>query len=75
MTCFSDGTLIFNYWWLRDSEAADRARERLKALVGGIGLPVNETGAAIRFEEWAPKEGAIVAALKELVSESRSVEL
>jgi hypothetical protein len=77
LTVYSDGELTLNFGWLNGSEAAERARERLRELVvHGVGLAVPDNYGnkhlAYAVPDWAGKVTLLLDALRRLVSEVRA---
>src|SRR5205085_1539763 len=69
---YSDGTLTFNFGWLRDDDATEQRRDRLVAALRGrakisIADDYRDTYLYIGINDWCPKVSAIVAVLDDVV--------
>lgn len=73
LTCWSNGELTFNFWWLNGSETALRAQARLRDLViEDLGFPPGTEERPIAADAWSPKAEAVAGIIEKLVHECRT---
>lgn len=74
LTCYSNGDLTFNLFWLNGSELALHAQRKLKELAAmKLNLPAGLEDRAIAVGSWAPKLQVVTEVIQEVVSDCREI--
>lgn len=72
LTCYSDGQLVFNLFWLNDSETAERAREVLRRLAGErLGLKPGSEDRPMAVTTWLPMLDEVRAIVSDVLADLR----
>lgn len=74
VTCYSNGDLTFNLFWLNGSDLALHAQNRLRELAGNkLNLPANAEDRPMPVGYWVPKSQVVIEVIREVVEECRAL--
>lgn len=74
VTCYSNGDLTCNLFWLNGSELALYAQNKLRELAGKkLNLPEGAEDRPMAVGYWVPKSQAVIEAVREVVEECREL--
>jgi hypothetical protein len=74
LTCYSNGDLIFNLFWLNGSEIALHAQRKLRELAAmKLNLPAGAEDRTIAVGSWTPKSQVVSEVVQEVVSDCRKL--
>jgi hypothetical protein len=72
LTCYSNGDLVFNLFWLHGSEIALHAQHRLRELAGKkLNLPPGKEDRPLAIDQWVPRSGQVAEVVHEVLSDCR----
>lgn len=74
VTCYSNGDLTFNLFWLNGSELALHAQNKLRELAGKkLNLPAGAEDRPMAVGYWVPKSQVVIEVIREVVEECREL--
>jgi hypothetical protein len=74
LTCYSDGQLVLNLFWLNGSESAEHAQRVLRRLaVERLGLKAGREDRPMAITTWLPMYEEVRATVREVLAECRDV--
>ena len=74
LTCYSDGQLVLNLFWLNGSESAEHAQRALRRLAAErLGLKAGTEDRPMAVTTWLPMYAEICATVREVLAECRTV--
>lgn len=74
LTCYSNGDLTFNLFWLNGSDLALHAQSKLKELAGRkLNLPAGAEDRPIAVGSWMPKLQVVKDVVQEVVEDGRKL--
>jgi len=74
LTCYSNGDLTFNLFWLHGSELALHAQSRLRELAGKrLNLPTGTEDRPITIDYWLPRSQEVIEMVREVLADCRAL--
>ncbi len=74
LTCYSNGDLTFNLFWLHGSEIALQAQHRLRELAGKkLNLPAGKEDRPLAIDQWVPRSEQVAEIVREVLADCRDL--
>jgi hypothetical protein len=72
LTCYSNGDLTFNLFWLHGSEIAIHAQHKLRELAGKkLNLPAGKEDRPLAIGQWVPRAQEVAEVVQEVLADCR----